>query len=129
GETGTIIRRVVPARIRRRGVEQRLILDGADKGYVTAKIDTSLIKAVIRAYKWFDDLVSGRAKSLIDIAKAEGISARYVSHVMPLAFLAPEIVEAILNGMQPVDLTAETLIKRIDVPLSWAEQNILLGFD
>ena len=46
-----------------------------------------------------------------------------------LAFLAPEIVEAILAGTQPVDLTAEALTKRTDLPLSWAEQKALLGFD
>ena len=47
---------------------------------------------------------------------------------MPLAFLAPEIGEAILAGTQPVDLTAETLTRRADLPLSWAEQKASLGF-
>ena len=48
---------------------------------------------------------------------------------MPLAFLAPEIVEAILAGTQPAHLTAETLTKHTDLPLSWTEQKTLLGFD
>ena len=48
---------------------------------------------------------------------------------MPLAFLAPEIIEAIFAGMQPVDLTAETLTRRADLPLSWADQKALLGFN
>ena len=47
---------------------------------------------------------------------------------MPLAFLAPDIVEAILAGTQPVDLTAETLTRR-DLPLSWSEQKSLFGFN
>ncbi len=47
---------------------------------------------------------------------------------MPLAFLAPDIVEAILAGTQPVDLTAETLIKHTELPQAWAEQKALLGF-
>jgi site-specific DNA recombinase len=51
------------------------------------------------------------------------------SHLMPLAFLAPNIVEAILAGGQPADLTAEMLIKRTDLPLDWADQKALLGFD
>lgn len=58
-----------------------------------------------------------------------GCSDRYVSHLIPLALLAPEIVESILAGTQPVDLTAETLIKRADLPLRWADQKALLGFD
>ena len=48
---------------------------------------------------------------------------------MPLAFLAPDIVAAILAGTQPVDLTTELLTKRTDLPLSSAEQRALLGFD
>ena len=48
---------------------------------------------------------------------------------MPLAFLAPDIVEAILAGTQPVDLTAETLTRRADLPLSWSEQKSLFGYN
>ena len=47
---------------------------------------------------------------------------------MPLAFLAPKIVEAILAGTQPVDLTAETLTKHANLPLSWPDQKPLFGF-
>ncbi|HXV23245.1 MAG TPA: hypothetical protein VED46_03210 [Alphaproteobacteria bacterium] len=47
---------------------------------------------------------------------------------MPLAFLAAEIVEAVLAGTQPVDLTAETLTRRADMPLNWAEQKASVGF-
>lgn len=107
----------------------RLVLEGAGNGSGTAKPDPALIKAMFRAHKWFDDLVSGRAASLGAIARAEGCSDRYIGHLMPLAFLAPEIVEAILAGTQPVELTAETLTKRTDLPLDWAEQKALLGFN
>ena len=127
GERETTISHVSPAQIRRRGVEMRLVLEGA--GTEPAKPDPALIKSVARAHRWFDDLVSGRAQSLGDSARAAGVSDRYVSHLMPLAFLAPEIVEAILAGTQPVDLTAQKLTKRTDLPLDWAEQKTLLGFD
>ena len=113
--------------ITRRGVEMRLVLEGA--GAETAKPDPALIKAVARAHKWFDDLLNGRARSLGDIAKTEGVSDRYISHLLPLAFLAPDIVEAILAGGQPVELTAETLTKCIDLPLDWTEQKAMLSFD
>ena len=49
--------------------------------------------------------------------------------LMPLAFLAPDIVAAILSGTQPVDLTAERLTKRVDLPLGWAAQEARWGFD
>lgn len=71
----------------------------------------------------------GSASSLCEIATREGVSDRYVSHLMPLAFLAPDIVEAILAGTQPADLTTETLIKRTKLPLRWGEQRALLAFD
>jgi len=122
-----IVRHAVPTRIRRRGVETKLVLEG--RGSVPSNPDPALIKAVVRAHRWFDDLVSGRAQSFGDIARKEGVSDRYVSHLMPLAFLGPDIVEAILAGTQPVHLTAEALTKRTDLSLDWAEQKTLLGFD
>ncbi len=129
GNSGVSVRRVVPVRIKRRGVEMRLVLEGVGNGAGTSKPDPALIKAVVRAHKWFDEFMSGHARSPKDIAEAEGCSDRYVGHLMPLAFLAPKIVEAILAGAQPVDLTAERLIKQIELPLVWAEQKAVLGFD
>ena len=52
-----------------------------------------------------------------------------MGHLIPLAFLAPDIVARILSGIQLVDLTTENLTKRIDLPLAWTEQRTLLGFD
>jgi hypothetical protein len=107
----------------------RWVVGDAQEGLGTPRPDPALIKAVVRAHRWFDELVSGRARSLRDVAKAEGVTHRYVGHLMPLAFLAPDIIAAIFAGTQPVDLTAEALTKRIDLPLDWAEQRALLGFD
>jgi site-specific DNA recombinase len=58
----------------------------------------------------------------------EGVSDRYVSSVLPLAFLAPDIVEAIAKGQRPADLTAHRLIRHHNLPVSWAAQRQLLGF-
>ncbi len=65
----------------------------------------------------------------MEIARAEGVTDRYVGHLIPVAFLAPDIVARILSGAQPVDLTTEVLTKRIDLPVDWAEQRAMLGFD
>ena len=120
---------MVPTRLRRRGAETRLVFDGPSDGRPAANPDPALIKAVVRAHRWFDDLITGRAPSLVGIAKAEGLSDRYVGHVMPLAFLAPDIVEAILAGTQPIDLTAEKLIKQTQLPLSWIKQKTALSLN
>ncbi|HSS64253.1 MAG TPA: recombinase family protein [Gammaproteobacteria bacterium] len=127
GEAGVIVCHAMPGRIKRRGVEMRLVLDGP--GTQAARSDPALIKVVARAHRWFDDLVTSRVQSLVEIAKREGVSDRYVSHLMPFAFLAPVILEAILEGAQPVDLTAERLTKYTNLPLIWSEQTVLLQFD
>jgi hypothetical protein len=87
------------------------------------------VKAIVKGQQWFEDLATGRAGSVAEIAEAEGVSNRYVGRLIPLAFLAPDIVARILSGTQPVDLTTENLTKRIDLPLAWTEQRTLLGFD
>ena len=129
GEGPTEVRHAIPARIQRRGVEMRWVVGDAQEGHGAPRPDPALIKAVVRAHRWFDELVSGRARSLRDIARVEGVTHRYVGHLMPLAFLAPDIVAAIFAGTQPIDLTAEALTKRIDLPLGWADQGALLGFE
>ena len=57
------------------------------------------------------------------------VSTSSMPSAMPLAFLAPDIVAAILTGTQPVDLTTERLTKRTDLPLGWIEQKSRLEFD
>ena len=107
----------------------RLALHSGEQGSGDGRVDPALVKAIVLGRKWFDDLASGRASSLVEIAKAEGVTDRYVGHLLPLAFLAPDIVASVLSGTQPVDLTAEALTKRISLPLAWADQRKLLGFD
>ena len=123
------IRFVRRRRVAARGVERRLVLHGGQGDASDARVDPALVKAIVRGRQWFETLASGRAGSIAEIAEAEGVSARYVGHLIPLAFLAPDIVARILSGTQPVDLTTENLTKRINLPLAWTEQRTLLGFD
>ena len=120
--TVTIVRDI-PMKMKRRGVEMRLIVGGA----IQAKVDQKLLNTIVRAHKWFNDLVSGRVRNMAEIALQEGIDKSYVSRVMALAFLAPDITESIIAGRQPADLSAEKLIRRIDLPLDWEQQRLLLG--
>lgn len=91
------------------------------------KVDLVLLKAVARARRWFDDLAAGRAASVKPIATQQAISARYVGRLLRLAFLAPQIVDAIADGRQPPDLTVEMLTRRTVLPLDWDVQKRLLG--
>jgi hypothetical protein len=120
-----LIARVVPMKIKRRGVEMRLIIKG--NGAPEPREDLALLKAVARAHEWSDALLSGRARSVEAIADREQVGSRYVRRLMRLAFLAPKIVEMIAAGRQPPELTAEALAERIDLPLLWTKQEEVVG--
>jgi site-specific DNA recombinase len=61
------------------------------------------------------------------VARREGITRRYVERLARLAFVAPAIVEAICQGQQPAELSTQTLLNRIDLPLEWSAQLDTLG--
>ena len=103
----------------------RLVIGG---GVSTRKTDPTLLKAVARGHKWFNELVSGRAVFAREIAAREGVNERFVRRLIPLAFLSPAIIEAIAEGRHPVDLTGDAISRRIDIPLEWATQSAALGF-
>src|SRR3984893_11314503 len=115
-----------PTEIKRRGVEMRLIIEGLSAAPRNA--DPVLLKEIRRAHRCFEALVSGQVGSVAELATLEEISDRYVSSVLPLAFLAPDIVEAIAAGRQPPDLTAHRLIRAVELPIVWSAQNSCSGF-
>lgn len=119
------ITRVVPLQLKRRGVELRIVMDG--EAASTSAIDPALLKVIARGRRWFSELASKRAKDTLEIAKKEGLPDSYVRRLIPYAFLAPSIVEAICEGRQPPDLTAERLTRRAKLPHQWIEQRRALG--
>jgi site-specific DNA recombinase len=96
------------------------------KGVVTfeigRKVDAALLKAVARARAWFDELASGKVRSFSEIAQRQRFTRRYVERLSRLAFVSPALVDAICRGRQPAELSAERLLKRIDLPLEWPAQ-------
>jgi len=114
----------VPVRFRRRGVEAKLIV--SDQRQHTPRLDTNLVKALARAHEWWGRIIRGEAKGIGDIARVEGFNRAYVTRFLCLAFLAPEITKAILEGRQPADLTAKQLVRSaLRIPLLWADQTVL----
>ena len=111
----------VPVRFRRRGVEAKLvILDQQDSA---AEPDPSLVKALGRAHEWFGRIVRGEADGVGTIARAKRLNRGYVTRVLCLAFLAPEVTKAILEGRQPTEVTAKRLINlALKIPIFWADQ-------
>lgn len=120
------IRHTIPTEIRRRGIEKRLVLGGSQHESEASGWDPVLVKAIVRSRQWFDGLVSGEFQSIQKIAKAEHVSGRYITRLLPLAFIAPDIVASVLAGTQPLHITAELLTKQIDLPFDWEKQKALL---
>lgn len=90
-----------------------------------ATIDNTMIKAVARAFRWQRLLENGTYGCLDEIAKAERIGPSFVSRVIRLALLAPDIVEAILAGKQPACLTLKDLM--LPFPVEWSGQRRQFG--
>jgi site-specific DNA recombinase len=111
----------VPVRFRRRGVEAKLVV--LDQQDAAAEADPNLVKALARAHDWFGQIVREEADGIGAIARAERLDRGYVTRVLCLAFLAPDVTKAILEGRQPTEMTAKRLVKTaLKVPHLWAEQ-------
>lgn len=114
----------LPAELRSRGVELKFVLaDGSDPR--PPALDQVLISTIARAHDWSERLLAG--ESIGAIASSAKVTPRYVHRLLDLAFLAPDIIEAILDGRQPADLTAERLTRQ-PIPLAWSEQQAIFGF-
>jgi hypothetical protein len=116
----------VPVQVRRCGLAVRLLVPGSPT--IGQAPDARLIKQIAKAHDWFEQLTSGQAKSIKDIAVAEDATNSYVRKIIHRAFLAPDIVRAILNGTQPPDFNLGSLRKCIPLPIDWNDQRKLLGF-
>ena len=109
----------VPFRIVKRGGRKAII---PPPGATTAlpRSDNTLIKALARAYRWKRMLESGHFATIGDLASKEGIAPSYVTRVMRMTLLAPEIVEAIVDGRQGPEVTLAKLLE--PVALEWVAQ-------
>ena len=72
-------------------------------------------------------LSTGRAESIPALAESEGVTSNDISRVLQLVFLKPSIIESILDGKQPIEMTAHTLKRAGELPLLWGEQEMRLG--
>jgi len=116
-----------PVRLRRAGREIRMLIDGTDP-FAAAKPDARLIKLLLRARRFSATLAESDNVPFAALAQREGISRSYFTRVARLGYLAPDITQAILDGYQPLDLTAEKLLEHSRLPLAWHDQRIVLGF-
>jgi len=113
--------RILPLKMKRRGVETRIILEGCDNA--PRSVDPALLKALARATQWFDELAARQVRSLAEVARREGLPKRYVERLAKLAFLAPRIVETAVEGHPEAGLSLQMLMDgRFEPSLEWSEQ-------
>jgi hypothetical protein len=124
---GTTVVVRIPMRFQRRGGRKRIIApDGSELAPATkAQPDGTLVKALARAWRWQRMLDGGVYASVSDIGDAENISKSYVSRILRLALLAPDVVEDILAGTADHALVLGKLERSL--PPGWEEQRRLLG--
>jgi hypothetical protein len=116
GQTLTV---VIPLRVKPRGGRKAMVTPGVLA--LERRQDITLVKAVARAFRWRRMLESGRFATINELAAAENIDASYVSRVLRLTLLAPDIVQAILDGRQPEGMTLPGLMKGVEV--IWTAQS------
>ena len=85
--------------------------------------DNTLIRALVRAHRWKMLLEEGKYRSAAEIAEAEGVTLSFVNRLLRLTLLAPDIVEAILEGSQPKGMPLEELTRAM--PSAWEEQQLV----
>ena len=117
---------VVPVQLKRCGMAVRLIVRAPGK---VREPDPRLVALLAKAQRWFARLSSGQCSSVLSIAQEHGLASKEVTRVIYLAFLAPDVVQRIVLGEQPVELNIKRLLAMAPLPMDWAEQRRVLGFE
>ena len=119
----------LPMRLRRAGLGIAMVIAGPAGTGFAAKPDPKLVKLIAQAHRLRDKLIESADGRIGDLARREKLNDSYFTRVLRLSFLAPDITRAILDGRHPRTLTADKLRQHSRLPLAWAEQRRLLGFD
>jgi hypothetical protein len=118
----------VPVSFMQRGGRKQIVVPAgaADWQPRANRCENSLINALAKAHIWRRLIETGRYTSAAELSRAERINESYLCRVLRLTLLAPDIVEAILNGRQPRTLELQSLLKPL--PSDWGAQRKRLGF-
>ena len=115
----------VPFRIVKRGGRKEMRLpEGATQ---PRRTDNALVKALARAFRWKRMLESGEFASISELAENEGIAFTYIARVLRLSLLAPDIVEAIMDGRQRPEVTLARVLEPF--PVEWMSQGAAIEID
>jgi hypothetical protein len=117
GETITVH---IPLTFRKRGGRKRVVTPDGAEWAPRPRVDNAMVKALARAFRWRKMLDDGAYATIEELARSKGIAKTYVSGILRLTLLGPELVEAILDGRQPAELKLDDLLEGF--PLEWRRQ-------
>lgn len=115
----------VPVALKRSGQAMRLVLPSGSAA--VARLDRTLLTTIVRGRDWWNELLSDPTLTIASLAKREGMTSGYVLRLVRLAFLSPEILEAILDGKAVGNLSITTLTAADGISPLWDEQSQVLG--
>ena len=115
----------IPVRFRRRNGRQMIFAAGEDGKPIQNRTTTLWQLAIARAWQWQEELESGEYSTVNELARAKKLDRTYVSRILQLTSLAPDIVESLLAGDDCKGLSLRQLRKGI--PALWSEQRKLWG--
>ena len=122
-DVGSTVTIRVPISIRHRG-GRKVVLSPQGSAIIPAasgrQVDNAMVKAIARGFRWREMLENGTHATIAEIARAEKINESYVGRLLRLTLLAPSVVEAILAGRQPIEMTLAPLMRPL--PVVWGEQ-------
>jgi hypothetical protein len=119
GRTATVS---IPVTFRQRGGRKQILIPPGTTPWSPApRVDSAQVKAVVRAHRWRQMLESGEYASSAELAEAEKVNASYLSRILRLTLIAPDIIEAVIAGRQPSTLQLDDLLKPL--PAAWARQS------
>lgn len=115
---GKMLTVTIPMRFKRQGGRKLIVLpEGSPSSIPHPRVNSAMVAALARAHRWQRMMEAGEVASIAELARAEGVSPSYVHRLMRLTLLAPDIVEAILDGRQPKTLSLNDLLKPL--PMMW----------
>jgi hypothetical protein len=118
----TILTVNIPMAIRKRGGRKVVVSPAGAEPWTPSRprIDNTLLRALVQAFQWKHQLDSGQFATISELAEAEKLDRSFVSHTLRLALLAPDLVEAILDGKQPRTIELQPLMRGL--PDEWVRQ-------
>jgi hypothetical protein len=113
----------VPLAIKNRGGRKVVVSPDGQRTWapLQPRIDNTLLRAVVQAFHWKNLLEAGQFATVSELAAAEGLNRSYASHMLRLILLAPDLVEAILDGRQPPTMQLQPLMRWL--PVEWDDQH------